>query len=120
MKHFWNKQRKICAFPPFAVHYGQNGGIPVLLSLPKDELKAFLLAGGDCEALGTDEYVADLYDAEKPLTVNLKETEKGFELLAAAEMLFDEEMDGWYMGERVEDAEMVERALRNAMNDGRA
>lgn len=83
-------------------------------------LKAFLLAGGDCEALGADEYVADLYDAEKPLTVNLKETEKGFELLAAAEMLFDEEMDGWYMGERVEDAEMVERALRNAMNDGRA
>ena len=72
------------------------------------------------EALGADEYVADLYDAEKPLTVNLKETEKGFELLAAAEMLFDEEMDGWYMGERVEDAEMVERALRNAMNDGRA
>ena len=54
----------------------------MLLSLPKDELKAFLLA--------------------------------------AAEMLFDEEMDGWYMGERVEDAEMVERALRNAMNDGRA
>ena len=92
----------------------------MLLSLPKDELKAFLLAGGDCEALGADEYVADLYDAEKPLTVNLKETEKGFELLAAAEMLFDEEMDGWYMGERVEDAEMVERALRNSMNDGRA
>ena len=82
-----------------------------------DALKAFLNGDPDCEALSQNEYVADLYDCEKPMTVDLILSDKAVEIVAAAYLEYDEEQDGWYMGERVEDAETVKAAFEAAMKN---
>lgn len=87
----------------------------MLLKIPKERLEAFLRGNEDCEALSEDEYVADLYDVEPPITVNLRLSPKGAEILAAARLLFDEEQDGWYMGERIEDEDELTQAFLHAM-----
>ena len=46
----------------------------MLLPLNENErnrLRAFLAANADCEALSEDEYVADLYDLEAPMSMDL-------------------------------------------------
>ena len=87
----------------------------MLLKIPKERLDAYLRDNEDCEALSEDEYVADLYDIEPPITVNFRLTAKGVEVLAAARLLYDEEQDGWYMGERIEDEEGLTQAFLRAM-----
>ena len=37
------------------------------------------------------------------------------EALAALRLLYSEEEDGWYLGEAVEDRELIEKLLREAM-----
>lgn len=80
------------------------------------QLRAFLESDEDCEALSINEYVADLYDGEKPLTLTIAFGDKGAEIIAAAYLLYDSELDGWYMGERTEDSEEILSALRAAIN----
>lgn len=87
----------------------------MLIQISKEKLVAYLNASEDAEALSADEYVADLYDAEPPITMNLRVVENGAEVLAAAELLYDEEQDGWYMGERIEDEARLAAALAEAM-----
>ena len=38
----------------------------------------------------------------------------GVNIEGAAELKFDETLDGWYAAERIEDAEAIARALREA------
>lgn len=83
----------------------------MLLKTDKNLLKAYLDTDPDCEQIGEGEYVADIYDTEKPLTMNLKLTKDGFEVLAAAYLLYDEEEDGWYMGEQTEDTAAIDAVL---------
>lgn len=78
-------------------------------------LRAFLDACEDAQALSESEYVVDLYDSEPAMTVDLSFEKDGLEILAAEEMAFDDEMDGWYMSAPVADAAQIERALRAAM-----
>ena len=85
------------------------------LHLPIKELLAFLQSSEDCEQLSGEEYVADLYDAQPPLTLNLRVSDSEIELLAAAVLEYDAREDGWYMGERVDDAAQIEAALSGAM-----
>lgn len=85
------------------------------IQISREKLIAYLNASEDAEALSADEYVADLYDAEPPITLNLRVVENGAEVLAAAELLYDEEQDGWYMGERIEDEARLQAALTEAM-----
>ena len=87
----------------------------MLIRISKEKLLDYLNASEDAEALSADEYVADLYDAEPPITLNLRVVENGAEVLAAAELLYDEEQDGWYMGERIEDEARLQAALTEAM-----
>jgi len=87
------------------------------INLPVARLLNFLQTNEDCEALSGGEYVADLYDNEIPITVNLREEEGKIAVLAAARLLYDEEQDGWYMGERVEDEEMIRSAFMRAMEE---
>ena len=87
----------------------------MLIRISREELIAYLNASEDAEALSADEYVADLYDAEPPITMNLRIVKDGAEVLAAAELLYDEEQDGWYMGERIEDEARLTSALIEAM-----
>ena len=77
-------------------------------------LKAFLEACEDAEQLSAREYVADLYDIARPVSLDLVFVKGGIGVDGAAELKYDAEQDGWYMGERLEDAETVLAALKEA------
>lgn len=77
-------------------------------------LRVFLDALEDAEALSAREYVADLYDIERPVSLDLVFVRGGVAVDGAAELLYDEEQQGWYMGARLEDPEAVAEALRQA------
>lgn len=77
-------------------------------------LKAFLDTFEDSEQLSATEYVVDLYDLEPPISLDLTLNKKGFFVDGAAVLCFDEELDGWYVGERIEQAEAVFQALEKA------
>lgn len=86
----------------------------MLLNLDARALEQWLAACPDAEALGEGEYTVDLYDVDTPLSVQLLCTDKGAELLAALTLCYDEEMDGWYLAQRVDDADLVARMLLQA------
>ena len=69
-----------------------------------ESLKAFLEASEDAEQLSAREYVADLYDIARPVSLDLVFVKGGVGVDGAAELKYDEEQDGWYMGERLEHA----------------
>ncbi len=85
------------------------------LALDLKQLKAYLESGEDASALGGDEYIADLYDIPRPLTLDISLAGGKATLLAAAYLLYDEEMDGWYMGDRAQDADEITQALQKAI-----
>ena len=87
----------------------------MLLDIDVTRLTAFLESDEDCSRLSDTEFIADLYDAPRPLTLDLFVTEKEVRLAAAAYLEYDEALDGWYMGELAEDAEEILSALRSAM-----
>ena len=77
-------------------------------------LRAFLEWFEDAERLSETEYVVDLYDLDPPISLDLAFGADGVFADGAAEMLFDEELDGWYIGERIAEPERVIRALKSA------
>lgn len=89
----------------------------MIINISHDALKAFLEASEDAEMLSEGEYVADLFDTDVPVTLNLKFEKDACQVLAAAYLLYDEEQDGWYMGDRIEDETVVLKALQDAMKE---
>lgn len=83
-------------------------------------LKTFLAAFEDSEALSESEYVLDLYDLDPPLSMDLKLGKNCLFVDGAAELRFNEELDGWYIGERIEQPEPILRALNEAGAFGKA
>ncbi len=77
-------------------------------------LKAFLEASEDAEQLSAREYVVDLYDNARPVSLDIVFVKGGIGVDGAAELKYDEAEDGWYMGERLEDAEEIRAALAEA------
>ena len=77
-------------------------------------LRAFLDGSEDAERLSEREYVADLYDIERPVSLDLVFVRGGVAVDGAAELLYDEEQQGWYMGQRLESPEDVRAALEEA------
>lgn len=77
-------------------------------------MKNFLNTFEDSEQLSEKEYVLDLYDLEPPLSLDLSLGKDCLFVDGAAELLFNEEMDGWYIGQRIEEPEPILRALREA------
>lgn len=77
-------------------------------------LKRFLERSEDCEALSEKEYVVDLYDHEPPISIDLSLAKNAIYVDGAAVMLFDEELDGWYIGDRIEEPDTVLNALNSA------
>ena len=77
-------------------------------------LRAFLQACEDAEQLSAREYVVDLYDIERPVSLDLVFVKGGVAVDGAAELKYDAEQDGWYMGERLERPEDVLDALARA------
>lgn len=76
-------------------------------------LKAFLSTFEDSEALSDKEYVLDLYDLDPPLSLDVTLGKNCLIVDGAAELRFDEEMDGWYIGDRIEQPEPILRALES-------
>ena len=74
-------------------------------------LRAFLEGSEDAERLSEREYVADLYDIDKPVSLDLVFVKGGVAVDGAAELKYDEAQDGWYMGQRLESPEAVRAAL---------
>jgi len=87
----------------------------MMLNVDLKALENWLLHSDDAEELGGGEYTLDLYDVDMPLSLDIQLGKKGVELLAALELLYDEEMDGWYLGERIEDMALVEKMLEQAI-----
>lgn len=86
-----------------------------LTAAQQEKLLKYLSENPDAEQLSINEYVADFYDIDAPLTVNFLVTDKGeVEIAAAAQLLYDEEQDGWYMGDRVESEAEILAALTAA------
>jgi len=77
----------------------------------EEALRAFLEGFEDAEQLSTREYVVDLYDIPRPLSLDLVFVNGGVAVDGAAELLYDEEQDGWYMGQRLDGPEDVRAAL---------
>lgn len=77
-------------------------------------LNAFLDQCPDCERLSAREVVLDLYDNELPVSMNFVFVKGGIGVDGAAELKYSEEDDGYYMGERIEDAQAVRAALEEA------
>ena len=80
----------------------------------EEALRAFLEGFEDAEQLSTREYVVDLYDIPRPLSLDLVFVKGGVVVDGAAELLYDEEQDGWYMGQRLDSPEDVRAALEQA------
>ena len=80
----------------------------------EEALRAFLEGFEDAEQLSTREYVVDLYDIPRPLSLDLVFVNGGVAVDGAAELLYDEEQDGWYMGQRLDGPEDVRAALEQA------
>ena len=77
-------------------------------------LKAFLEASEDAEQLSAREYVVDLYDIDRPISLDMVFVKGSIGVDGAAELKYDAEQDGWYMGERLDDPDAVLDALAQA------
>lgn len=77
-------------------------------------LLRFVKSSEDCEALMDNEYIIDLYDIEKPICIDAILTKTALIVEGAAYMLFDEESQGYYMGERIDDESVILYALNDA------
>lgn len=78
------------------------------------QLNAFLDQCPDCERLSAREVVLDLYDNQTPISMNFVFVKGGIGVDGAAELKYSEADDGYYMGERIEDAQLVRAALEEA------
>jgi len=88
----------------------------MILSIDSKLLTDYLKSNEDCEEIAAGEFVADFYDCDKPITLNLKLEKQGYEVIAAAFLVYDSEQDGWYMGDRIDDAAFIEAVIKQAIN----
>ncbi len=85
-----------------------------LTQAQEEALRAFLEGFEDAERLSAREYVVDLYDIPVPVSLDLVFVRGGVAVDGAAELLYDAEQDGWYMGQRLESPDDVRAALEQA------
>ena len=85
-----------------------------LSEVQEKALRAFLDGCEDAERLSEREYVVDLYDIARPMSLDLVFVRGGAAVDGAAELKYDPEQDGWYMGERINDPEDIMAALSEA------
>ena len=85
-----------------------------LTQAQEEALRAFLEGFEDAEQLSAREYVVDLYDIPVPVSLDLVFVRGGVAVDGAAELLYDAEQDGWYMGQRLESPDDVRAALEQA------
>ena len=89
----------------------------MIVNVDKEKLIAFLASCEDAEEVGKDEYTVDLYDTEPALSMDIEFTKDGVDVLAALYLEFDEEQDGWYLGEKTKDVGLIEKVLAQALEE---
>ena len=52
---------------------------------------------------------------ETPVSMDILFDKKGVDVLAALELLYDEGEDGWYLGEKIKDADRLSALLTEAL-----
>ncbi len=62
------------------------------------------------------ECVLDAYEPEPAFTMEFEYTKEGIDVLAAAYLAYDQPMDGWYLSDRIEDAETLAKLVRAFLN----
>lgn len=77
-------------------------------------LKSFLESCPDSEYLSAREVVLDLYDNERPISLNFVFVKGGIGIDGAIELKYSEEEKGYYMGDRIEDTACIRSALEEA------
>lgn len=65
---------------------------------------------------GEGECVLDAYEPEPAFTMEFEYTKDGIDVLAAAYLAYDQPMDGWYLSDRIEDAEALAKLIRAFLN----
>ena len=80
----------------------------------ENALRVFLDGFEDAEQLSAREYVVDLYDISEPVSLDLVFVKGGVAIDGAAQLKYDADQDGWYMGERLNSPEAVRAALEQA------
>ena len=87
----------------------------MLVNVDAARLRVYLEESEDAEALGGGEYTVDLYDVETPVSMDILFDKKGVDVLASLELLYDEGEDGWYLGEKIKDADRLSALLTEAL-----
>ena len=85
------------------------------LNIDAAALLRFIEGNPDAEGLGRDEYVVDIYDTDRPATLEI--SIKGDKVFAqgAAYLEYDPELDGWYMADVISSAKEIVSLLNRAM-----
>ncbi len=87
----------------------------MIVSVDAERLKRFLEVSQDAEEVGANEYAVDLYDVSTPISMNIAFTKKGVDVLAALLLLYNEALDGWYLGDKVKDEALLSGLLNEAL-----
>ena len=87
----------------------------MLVNIDPVRLRTFLEACEDAESLGGGEYTVDLYDLSEPVSMDIMIGKKGVDILAALELKYAEAEDGWYLGEKIKDADRLAALLGEAL-----
>ncbi len=85
------------------------------LNIDLKALLGFLEGNPDAEQIGSGEYVVDLFELDRPVTMEISTKDGGVSVLGAAYLEFDPELQGWYMSDTVASAQETEALLRRAM-----
>ena len=75
-----------------------------------------MVADGDAEKLSA-EYAVDFFEAQPPMCMEIEFVKGVCHVLSAYELLFSDEMDGWYSGDRIEDPQLVASVLQKLIEE---
>ncbi len=67
-----------------------------------------LRASEDCEEAGDGSFTVDLYEGDPVVSAELYPEKDGFALTAAIILEYSEELDGYYLAEKIRDASQLE------------
>ena len=90
--------------------------VTMKISLNGTQMQAlldFCKASDDAEQLSEDTYNLDIFELEPPISVEFELIDGGIDALSAFELKYDPSQDGWYLGDKLEDADALKKKLLN-------